>query len=311
MVMTAVRIDAPAKLNLHLGVGNRRPDGFHDLESIFTSLDFGDSLLFEPLTENYAMEIEISGPQAAFLKGLPPEKNLVFRAVSLFRERSGFARGLKITIDKHIPPGGGLGGGSSDAVSSLLALNALAEAEGSAVLSEESLAEMAALLGSDLPFFLCPGGAAWVSGRGERIVPLASPEKRCFVRVNPGFESETAAAFRLLDEFRAKNGERMVVSLSESAAIRALSDHPGNWPFFNDFLPVFEQTSSARTYREILAGLKEQGADFMGLSGAGSTCFGVFSDVKKAEKTAYFLKKNGKWAKKVFSLARRAIAVLE
>jgi 4-diphosphocytidyl-2-C-methyl-D-erythritol kinase len=309
--MARVSVDAPAKLNLHLRIKNRRADGFHDLESLFVSLDFGDSLRFELLDTDNALEIEISGPESACMKAVPPEKNLIFRAVSLFRERSGFTRGLKITVDKQIPLGGGLGGGSSDGASSLLAMNAFSETCGNPVLSEESLAEMAAGLGSDAPFFLAPGGAAWVSGRGERIMPLALPGKQCFVLVNHGFGSETAAAFRLLDESRGESGETGTAIPSRAALISAFSGPPRNWPFVNDFLPVFEQTGNARAYGAILTELREQGADFAGLSGSGSTCFGLFSSPAKAKKMAEFLKKKGNWAKIAFSLARRAIPVVK
>jgi 4-diphosphocytidyl-2-C-methyl-D-erythritol kinase len=232
---------APAKLNLHLAIGDRRMDGFHDLESVFLALDWGDTLSFEPVAGKNTLEIAMEGENFT----IPPEKNIVFRAVSLFRDRSGFEQGLKIKIEKRIPPGGGLGGGSSDAAAALLALNEMS----GGLFNRDALLEMAASLGSDVPFFIYRTGAAWVSGRGENIKPIEAP--RCFfVLVNPGFPSETAAAFRLLDEYRAgqiqnrPGSEQSPVSeptsALASALISALSANPAGWPFRNDFFFFFQ-----------------------------------------------------------------------
>jgi 4-diphosphocytidyl-2-C-methyl-D-erythritol kinase len=106
-------IPAPAKVNLHLAVKDRRPDGFHNLESVFLALDFGDTLHFEPLAGLETLEITMEGEYG---KASPPaEENLVFKALTLFREKTGRNQGLKIRIEKRIPLGGGMGGGSSDA----------------------------------------------------------------------------------------------------------------------------------------------------------------------------------------------------
>ena len=204
----AVSIDAPAKLNLHLQVGDQRPDGFHAIESLFIALSFGDVLRFETVSQPLFLEIAMHWRENLPILAIPPEENIVFRAISLFRTRTGYDCGLKVTIEKHIPPGGGLGGGSSDAASTLLALNRLAAPAGCG-LDEPALVEMGANLGSDVPFFLhelsAATGAAWVSGRGEQIQPLTLPESfgsLSFVLVNPGFPSDTAEAYRLLDRGR-------------------------------------------------------------------------------------------------------------
>jgi 4-diphosphocytidyl-2-C-methyl-D-erythritol kinase len=308
-------IEAPAKVNVHLWVKARRTDGFHDLESIFLALAFGDTLEFEPLAEDTALEMCMEGDTAPDT-ALPMEKNLVFKAISLFRNRTGYTQGLRVRVKKRIPLGGGLGGGSSDAASTLLALNSLYAARGNSPLTVASLAEMAASVGSDAPFFLAETGAAWVSGRGERIKPLEVPQNLYFVLVNPGFPSETAKAFRLLDEFRAAAGVEPAAGPPEAALIRAFSDHPQNWPFTNDFLPVFLQDSpalgdAARSCREILSQLRKLGAGFAGLSGSGSTCFGVFLDREEAQKAEAILSKTWRFVKFSFLLARRAITVLE
>jgi 4-diphosphocytidyl-2-C-methyl-D-erythritol kinase len=354
--MPRIKVEAPAKLNLHLQIGDRRPDGFHNIESLFVALAFGDTLSFETVHKPQVVEICMDwqlpcNPDGGFPAGkvagkatIPPEENIISKAVSLFRSRTGYEKGLKITVEKRIPLGGGLGGGSSDAAAALLALNHLAS-EGKNLLSDAELTEMGALLGSDVPFFVnsvpryereknlttedteehrvlirepsfspcnsvysvvknssffhashCFHSAAWISGRGERVQPLELPElaRNLFiVLVNPGFSSDTAEAYRLFDEWRGKNTP--VPPKDSAFLLKSFSGPPENWPFSNDFLTVFDaagktsdqepsaMSSIYTSYQHIISGLREQGADFAGLSGSGSTCFGVFSGREKAE----------------------------
>ena len=287
---------APAKLNLHLSVGDRRPDGFHDIESLFLALDFGDTLWLETQPASAGTKILMNWrlPKGLERARLPPEENIVFKAVSLFRERTGYDDGLRISVEKRIPLGGGLGGGSSDAAATLLALNRLARAGDGGLLDRETLAEMGATLGSDVPFFLCGSAAAWVGGRGEVVKPIALPDKilgLSILLVSPGFHSDTAGAFRLLDWHRERSRLCDAKPGISPAALRgALHDTPRAWPFRNDFLPAFAGQGenspgyeAGRTYGEIISALEELGADFAGLSGSGSTCFGVFSQKNMAE----------------------------
>jgi 4-diphosphocytidyl-2-C-methyl-D-erythritol kinase len=300
--MPQIRVEAPAKLNLHLGVGPGRPDGYHDIDGIFLALAFGDTLEFETVPSSAKTSISMNWrflAEKTAVLDLPVEKNIIFRAVSLFRERTGYDRGLKITVEKRIPAGGGLGGGSSDAAATLLALNRLishGEAAGKATdggcpVTAETLAETGAALGSDVPFFLNIAAsatcAARVSGKGESVQPLAMPEEYrnlSFLLVNPGFPSDTASAYREIDRFRRTESPHTPPQYIESRSLLTahcslLTASPHDWPFFNDFLPVFEASGSASgaVYREILTRLKETGAEFAGLSGSGSTCFGVFT----------------------------------
>ena len=266
-------IEAPCKINLHLGIGEKRSDGFHTLESIFATLAFCDTLRFE-CTEKEGdstllMNWEI--PEEPIL----PSKNLVMQAVSLFRERTNYKKGLKIAVTKRIPAGAGLGGGSSDAASSLLALNLLA----GTALPIEKLMEMAATLGSDVPFFLS-GGAAYVGGRGESIEPVEIRRKLWVILCKPPFAVSTSFAFRALDQVRESQASEKSFKLnpfdgfpketfpkqdvlkktlskkdiskkdvsrkrfskkdvSKKRLIQALADDPKTWPFYNDFLTVF------------------------------------------------------------------------
>ncbi|MDR2028039.1 MAG: 4-(cytidine 5'-diphospho)-2-C-methyl-D-erythritol kinase [Treponema sp.] len=322
-------VEAPCKINLHLRVKDRRSDGYHDLESLFLALAFGDTLRFELLEapggekrpgEGLYLDCTVPPGGALSPEDLPPERNIVRRAVSLFRARTGFDRPLRVRLEKRIPLGAGLGGGSSDAASTLLALNELAET----ALSGNALEEMAGALGSDVPFFIRAvgtGGAAFVSGRGERIRSVPGPGDIAVALVNPGFPSGTADAFRLLDRRREDRARERVETerpgeggLSEEGLIAVLQEEPSKWPYGNDFLPVFLEAGSERArraYGDILGDLKALGADFAGLSGAGSTCFGVFIDRGVAKRAVNSLRKRWNFVLLTFPLARWGGAVLE
>lgn len=304
-------VEAPCKINLHLRVKERRPDGFHELESVFLALSLGDRLEFQLWGEPGRCVIGLEGSVSREfpLEKIPPEQNLVYRAVSLFRERTGFGPGLRVRLEKRVPLGAGFGGGSSDAAATLRALDTLAGTG----LSPEALGEMARELGSDVPFFL-EGGAAWVSGRGERLRALGAPRGIAVALVYPGFPSPTAEAFRLLDRVRGAGegrGGPPGPGFEESAAL--LAGGPGGWPFENDFLPVFLAAGGgpAAAYREILGGLKRLGADFSGLSGAGSGCFGIFKDRGAAEKAVKELSGRWNFVQLTFPLARSGLGVLQ
>jgi 4-diphosphocytidyl-2-C-methyl-D-erythritol kinase len=142
---------------------------------------------------------------------------------------------------------------------------------------------MAAILGSDAPFFL-HNGAAWVTGRGERIEPLPLPVIKRYgvLLVKPPFQSDTPRAFQLLDIQREKNSPS-VCKISESGPEelkKAWTKPPQEWPFFNDFLPLLAET---KIYQRIIGNLRGAGALFAGLSGSGSCCFGIFETQEKAE----------------------------
>ncbi|MCL2139113.1 MAG: hypothetical protein FWH41_06235, partial [Treponema sp.] len=229
-----------------------------------------------------------------FIEDIPEEKNLIFKAITLFKRYSGKNFLARINVDKHIPCGAGLGGGSSDAAATLLALNKLVSPdEKSGLLDYEKLAEIGFALGSDVPFFLhnCP--AALVCGKGEKVQPFKLPNSvnnLFFLLVYPGFPSSTAQSFYFFDLWRELHASNEIQFLNVQNISDILSNPPETWPFKNDFLPAFlsemykNQGNSelACSYEKIFASLQGLGACFSGLSGAGSTCFGVFSDGKKA-----------------------------
>ena len=298
-IIHELTVFSPAKVNLHLTVKDRRPDGFHDIYSIFLAVNFGDTIHFfvnsgkdEENSSNLA-DISISGLDLNNNDLLSkPENNIIYKAISLFREKTGFSHSVKVNVEKHIPLGGGLGGGSSNAACALLSLNKMAGFP----CSRDELLEIAAALGSDVPFFIYETAAALVTGRGECITPIDAPVL-FIVLVNPGFPSNTARAFRLLDKYRA---EKFSHRDTENTEAQGLSDVNsvfsappcGNFwnNFSNDFLPVFPQQEKA-IYEKVINKLRESGAVYANLSGAGSTCFGVFSDEEIAHKAAQLLQK--------------------
>lgn len=290
-------VAAPCKINTHLRIMDRRSDGFHDLESVFQALSFGDELQIESLKERFACDLLMDGP-------VPPERNIVHKAVAAFRRETGFGGGVRIAVVKRIPFGAGLGGGSSDAASALLGLDALA----GTALPDEALQRLSAELGSDVPFFLA-GGTALVFGRGELVEPVSSRIDYAVLLVHPGFQSDTAAAYRALDEARSAGTVSAGPRLDAESLRAAVMEQPSAWPFFNDFLPVLRAGSPA--YDQILADLRDRGASFVGLSGSGSVCFGVFDDLAEAKKAEKALKSRWPFVESAVPLARRAKAVLE
>lgn len=154
---------APAKLNLFLHVVGRRPDGYHLLQSLFCLIDRGDTLRFA-LREDGRIQ------RGAALAGVSEEKDLCLRAARLLQEASGCKRGVEIALEKHLPMGGGLGGGSSDAATVLLALNRLWDLNW----PRERLQALGLRLGADVPFFIF-GRSAFVEGVGEIFLPVDLP----------------------------------------------------------------------------------------------------------------------------------------
>src|SRR5512141_1624656 len=164
---------APAKLNLFLHVVGRRPDGYHLLQSVFTLIDHCDIVRLRVRDDGVVGRVND-------LPGVPPEEDLAVRAARLLQEASGTPLGADIEVEKRIPIGGGLGGGSSDAATVLLALDRLWGTHFGA----QALGELAPALGADVPFFL-HGGAAWAEGIGDELRSVELPPRWYVVLVPP------------------------------------------------------------------------------------------------------------------------------
>lgn len=164
---------APAKLNLFLHIVGRRPDGYHLLQTAFQFLDYGDRLRFTLRHDGTIRRI-------TSLEGVPEDRDLTVRAAALLKQTGNAVQGVDIAVEKRLPLGAGLGGGSSDAATVLVALNRLWGLN----LPRERLAELGLRLGADVPVFV-HGQAAWAEGVGERLTPLALPEPWYLVVVPP------------------------------------------------------------------------------------------------------------------------------
>jgi len=173
---------APAKLNLMLRVLGRRPDGYHRLQTAFQFIDRQDRLFFGPRDDGRIR-------RTSSLAGVPEESDLVVRAAHLLRDRAGGGPGVDIRVEKQLPMGGGLGGGSSDAATTLVALNQIWKLG----LTEPELMELGLTLGADVPIFVY-GRAAWGEGIGEVLTPLELPEPWYLVLV-PRCKVATAGVF--------------------------------------------------------------------------------------------------------------------
>lgn len=187
MQRTLRNCPAPAKLNLFLHVTGRRPDGYHLLQSVFQLIDFGDTLHFELRDDDVIC-------RTTALEGVPQESDLIIRAARLLQAHAAQASGkalpgVDIAIDKRLPMGGGLGGGSSDAATTLIALNHLWQTG----LSRSELMALGLQLGADVPFFLF-GQNAFVQGIGETLAPVATPQG-WYIVIKPNVSIPTAAIF--------------------------------------------------------------------------------------------------------------------
>lgn len=256
--MSTVVIPSYAKINWVLRVVGRRPDGYHELDTVFQTVSLCDVLHITP-TDNGEIRLTCDHP------GLAADgTNLVERAARDLRAATGVSGGAIIHLEKKIPMGAGLGGGSGNAAATLLALNALWRAGA----SPETLWTLAARLGADVPFFLY-GGTARGTGRGDVIEPLPDIDAPYLLLVNPGIEVPTARVFRQLSAgLTSEKPERILPACSFS---------PGDGPsasLINDL----EETVFAlfppveAVWREVRA----LGARAVRMSGSGATVFAVF-----------------------------------
>lgn len=178
---------SPAKLNLFLHILGRLDSGYHQLQSLFQMLDYGDSLAFDV---NETGMVAMSTP----LDGVADDDNLIIRAAKLLKQHTNTHHGAMITLDKRLPMGGGIGGGSSNAATTLVALNALWNTG----LNTETLAKLGLQLGADVPIFV-HGHTAFAEGVGEKITPAPQEQETWYVVANPNVHISTAAIFGAKD----------------------------------------------------------------------------------------------------------------
>jgi 4-diphosphocytidyl-2-C-methyl-D-erythritol kinase len=264
---------APAKINLFLHAGEKRADGYHELESLVAFADVGDELEF---ATSGSLTLSLSGP---FAKGLQAESdNLVLRAARALAAHARHSEGVAIALTKNLPVASGIGGGSADAAATLRGLVKLWKLDIPAV----ELAVLAASLGSDVPVCV-ESKAAWMEGRGEKVTPAGILPEMAMVLINPGAAVSTADVFRGL---KSRRGTGTVDH-------RTLMRNP------RDLIAFLKTTANdleaaARTIApvigEVLSELSRMvGIELWRMSGSGATCFGLFEDASSAEMAAIAL----------------------
>lgn len=245
---------APAKLNLFLQITGRRQDGYHQLQTVFRLLDWGDTLLLRVRGDG---EIVRHGESA---KGVAEADDLAVRAARLLQSEAKTTQGADISVEKRIPAGGGFGGGSSDAASVLVGLNHLWGLD----LSLDRLAAMGLQLGADVPVFV-RGENAWAEGVGEELTPVRLPAA-WYLLADPGVHVPTRDLFQAPD-------------LTRNAAPAKIADFVSGNLLGNAFEPVLRRREPA--IEAVFATLSRIGTPR--LTGSGSGCFVEFSDRASAE----------------------------
>jgi len=268
-----------AKVNLHLRVIGKRGDGFHDIFTIFQTISLHDTITFE--ATDGPIEIECNGP------GVPLDgTNLVLRAAAELRVRYNISNGVKFRLDKCIPVGGGLGGGSSNAATALIGLNRLWELNA----PNSELVAIAAELGSDIPFFFT-GGTSIGSGRGVQIEPISDYQADYMLIVTPTLHVSTSAAYAALAAERLTNVESNRILRVCRTDANSTSFLQG--ALINDFeTAVFSQFPEIGRAKEKLLDL---GARQALMSGSGASVFGIFDRVETRQAALKALDNEVNW----------------
>ncbi len=271
-----MRVLAPAKLNLFLELLGRRPDGYHEIVTVMQTVDMADELHFEPLPRR--VEVVCSDRRVP-----PDERNLCARAANALREMTGLDKGVRIWLSKRIPPGGGLGGASSDAAAALLALNRFWQLG----LSKKALTEAAAQLGSDVAFFI-KGGTALCRGRGEKVVPIEGIPLLTFLILCPDVHVSTAAVYG--NTKMALTGRRRAVNIFLQEFRSGDPDRCGRALFNRLESPALELYPALRRAR---AALEQQVPAGVCMTGSGSCFYAVCRSQKEGREARRRLQKEG------------------
>ena len=269
------RLFSPAKINLCLHVLGRRPDGYHELAMLMQSLDFGDTLEMELTDQPGEIVVLCAGVD------LPAgEENIAAKAARRMLTLSGKSVGVRIVIDKKIPVAAGLGGGSSNAATTLRGLNKLLDLQ----LSKEVLMTEGVKLGADVPFFLF-ADKAWATGIGDQLQSVPPLPPVWYVLVNPGISISTAWVYQNL-------------GLTAPAILTKLPRFPN---MIDDLVAILENDLERVTIKRypLLAEIKKElirlGARGSLMSGSGATIFGLFAGKAQAVAAAEILRSRSDW----------------
>ncbi|HSR13227.1 MAG TPA: 4-(cytidine 5'-diphospho)-2-C-methyl-D-erythritol kinase [Thermodesulfobacteriota bacterium] len=270
-----MRVQSPAKVNLHLEVLEKRPDGYHDIQTLMHRIDLMDEI--EIRAEGEGIRLIADG------EGVPgDERNLIWKAARLFCRETGAPEGFEIRCRKAIPAGAGLGGGSGNAASVLMALNELLKTGA----EEKFLMEMGARLGADVPFFIFRRPAL-ARGKGEVLTPIAMPSPLWFLLLFPPFGISTAWAYETYDKM--SPGKKTGTPIKD--AYRSVGD----------LLPILKNDLElpAMCLHPEIGAMKEEmlrrGAAGALMTGSGSALFGLFAEEADARKASRSIRVPAGW----------------
>lgn len=279
----AVLARSPAKLNLLLAIRGRRPDGFHEIETLMLKVSIFDTLRLQPRRDD-AISLSVRRTTSDFAAIPVDRTNLIVRAAELLRDHAGIRHGVDVVLEKRIPSEAGLAGGSGNAAATLAGLARLWELK----LPVRDLAELAGRLGSDIPFFLSGANAAIARGRGELIEPVVIGGPLHFVIAKPSFGLPTAVVYRTFAEQCTPSGAHAEPLVQEIAAGRL--GYAGRL-LQNDLM------AAAESLQPELQGLRtrlEMECSYGSLmTGSGSACFGLCASAREAVVVAARMRASG------------------
>lgn len=287
--MEEIEIPSPAKINLFLEVIARRPDGYHEIESVMQLVDLCDCVRLA--RKPRGIRVSVAGAELPSGRG-----NLAYKAAALLMDTAGLSDGVHIRLEKRIPVAGGLGGGSSNAAAVLAGLNRLYGLGR----SREELREIGASLGSDVPFFLSDG-LALATGRGEILTPLEPWAPRWVVLANPGVPVSTAWAYR---EVSSKLTEWQRRTSIMDLVTDGRLPWPPVWAFNRLEAVVLPHRAEVRSLKAIL---EQGGGAPVLMSGSGASVFAVVPDAASGQVLAARARAAGGFAAAVTTLVRNPI----
>lgn len=265
------RIKSFAKINLGLEIIRKREDEYHDIRTIFQAIDFYDVLEFRTIREK---KVLLDGKNQSVSWD---ENNLIFKAATLLKERFNLSQGIEIWVDKNIPPGKGLGGGSSNAAMTLYALNIIWELH----LEKKDLMNLGSKLGADVPFFL-EGGLCLGLGRGDEVTPLHDLNSLPCILVLPSFSISTASVYdRFPLSLTSDDKESKIIKFLEHREFDLLENNLEETIF-----SIYPQLKAIKSL------FRSQGSELSLVSGTGSAVFGLFLEKERAERILKELKKS-------------------
>ena len=271
--MDSLTLQSPAKINLRLEILGKRDDGYHEIRTIFQKISFHDDITLKALPQK-GIIVTVDDP------AIPSDdKNLAYKAALLLMEDQNISAGVAIHIKKKIPSGAGLGGGSSNAATTLEGLNRLYELK----LKDKYLQQLSMTLGADVPFFLSETGTALGTGIGEKLKPLNLQTELWFLLIFPNFSISTSVAYSTYSKYNLLTKRKKNIRLQNS--IRTFDSVIPL--LLNDFesvvIPLYPEIKTIKD------NLITAGAAGSLLSGSGSSVFGVFSNKEDIEKALTML----------------------